>query len=74
MNKRFHHKPEKNNSHTLHSRHKTLNQCWFNVGPPSTELVKPTLSQCLESAGVFGAAASSNPPLQMGENHSYFNL
>ena len=23
---------------TSSSRHKTLNKCWFNVGPPSTSL------------------------------------
>ena len=25
-------------SHIKPNRHKTLNQCWFNVGPPSTTL------------------------------------
>ena len=39
---------------SLPSRHKTLNQCWFNVGPPSARRwtnVKPTLIQRLGSAG-----------------------
>ena len=35
------------------SRHKKLNQCWFNVGPPSTtsDQRKLTLVQSFASAG-----------------------
>ena len=28
-----------------HSKHKTLNQFWFNIGPPSTTLVQPPPSR-----------------------------
>ena len=37
--------------HLTKSRYKTLNQCRFNVGPPSTTNVKPTLIQSLVSGG-----------------------